>query len=250
MQETSQQNEMIVQFFIENGGNSFLVEGWCLIQFFKWLKEQYITKIIDDLVKICYCNDDNNKNILRRISHNLLFYNKNTKKRSDWIDDSKLQLKKITTKFFNQQNFQLAIAQQGLLQLALQERMNKTVSPLYKRYRYLSEQIYDREPQVLQRKMKNDSDLLYSKKEKVEQLQTPEEAVLNENYEINMMTNDYLQKEIFISQIIITNKLSSEEKNFQQQILNTLKNFHNKSKNRRIRSLQITKLLNFYRQLS
>ncbi|CAD8154417.1 unnamed protein product [Paramecium octaurelia] len=295
---TSQQNEMIVQFFIENDGNSYLVEEWCLIQQQGTLPNQLTNKNSNSLLKqltiwlrsaiamMTMTTIFQEELITKqyKVSHSLLFYNKNTKKRSDWIDDSKLQVKKITTKFLNQQNFQLTIAQQGALEQVLQQRMNRTDSPLYKRCRYMSEQICDRDSQVFQRKMTMDSEQLdqqksnlidntspssannlnrsfisvYSKKEEVELLFTPEEAVLklqdknflDEDYEINMMTNDHVQKEIFISQIMITNKLSTEEKNCQQQTLSTLKNVHKQSKNKRIRSLQITKLLSFYRQLS
>ncbi|CAD8163256.1 unnamed protein product [Paramecium pentaurelia] len=296
---TSQSNEMIVQFFIENDGNSFLVEEWCLIQqqstipnqltsnkknntllkqLTIWLRSAIAMMTMTTIFKEEFITKQ------YKVSHSLLFYNKNTKKRSDWIDDSKLQVKKITTKFLNQQNLQLTIAQQGSLDQVLLKRMNRTESPLYKRCRYLSEQICDKDSQAYQRKMTMDSEQwdqqkshiientspsstnnlnrsfisVYSRKEEVELLFTQEEAALklqdknflDENYEINMMTNDHVQKEIFISQIMITNKLSIQEKNNQQQILNTLKNIHNKSKNRRIRSLQITKLLNFYRQFS
>ncbi|CAD8158200.1 unnamed protein product [Paramecium pentaurelia] len=295
---TSQQNEMIVQFFIENDGNSFLVEEWCLIQQQGTISNQLTNKNSNSLLKqltiwlrsaiamMTMTSIFQEELITKqyKVSHSLLFYNKNTKKRSDWIDDSKLQVKKITTKFLNQQNLQLTIAQQGSLEQVLQQRINRTESPLYKRCRYMSEQIYDKDSQVFQRKMTMDSEQLdqqksnlidntspssannlnrsfisvYSKKEEVELLFTPEEAVLkfqdknflDEDYEINMMTNDHIQKEIFISQIMITNKLSTEEKNCQQQTMSILKNVHNKSKNKRIRSLQITRLLSFYRQLS
>ncbi|CAD8056292.1 unnamed protein product [Paramecium primaurelia] len=295
---TSQQNEMIVQFFIENDGNSFLVEEWCLIQQQGTISNQLTNKNSNSLLKqltiwlrsaiamMTMTSIFQEELITKqyKVSHSLLFYNKNTKKRSDWIDDSKLQVKKITTKFLNQQNLQLTIAQQGSLEQVLQQRINRTESPLYKRCRYMSEQIYDKDSQVFQRKMTMDSEQLdqqksnlidntspssannlnrsfisvYSKKEEVELLFTPEEAVLklqdknflDEDYEINMMTNDHIQKEIFISQIMITNKLSIEEKNCQQQTISILKNVHNKSKNKRIRSLQITRLLSFYRQLS
>lgn len=35
------------------------------------------------------------------LTHSLLFYNKNTKKRSDWLNENSLEVRKIATKLSN-----------------------------------------------------------------------------------------------------------------------------------------------------
>ncbi|CAD8078166.1 unnamed protein product [Paramecium sonneborni] len=292
----AQSNEMIVQFFLEQDGNSFLVEEWCLIQqqsiilnmltgkknitlikqLTIWLRSAIAMMTMTTIFQEEFITKQ------YKISHSFLFYNRNTKKRSDWIDDSKLQIKKISTKFLNQLPFQLTIAQQGQLQIVLSYQKQKIKeSPMFKRSRYLSEQIWTRDQQPCEKKMTMDNEYqdqirldnpprlslntlnrsfvsIYSKKEEVELLFTPEEAALKfkdkvfleGDYEINVMNeDDHTQNELFISQIMLSKKLSNEEKNNQSIQLNSLKKIHQDSKNRRIKSIQIVKLLSFYRQI-
>ncbi|CAD8159585.1 unnamed protein product [Paramecium pentaurelia] len=316
---SSQTNEMIVQFFLEKDGNSFLVEEWSLIQSQSIILNMLTTKKNNSLIKqitiwlrsaiamMTMTTIFQEELITKqyKVTHSLLFYNRNTKKRSDWIDDSKLQVKKISTKFLSQLNFQLTIAQQGQLQNVLQIQKQKiNESPLFKRCRYLSEQIDIKDPQLIERKMTMDTEYqvqqrqenpprmslnnlsfvsIYSKKEEVELLFTPEEAAqklkdkafLEEDYEINLMTGDpmnnklnlsnhgqqlenkssilnfpvCIQNELLISQIMLSQKLSNEEKINQSILLDTLKNIQQESKNKRIRSIQINRLLSFYRQI-
>ncbi|CAD8073524.1 unnamed protein product [Paramecium primaurelia] len=316
---SSQTNEMIVQFFLEKDGNSFLVEEWSLIQSQSIMLNMLTTKKNNSLIKqitiwlrsaiamMTMTTIFQEELITKqyKVTHSLLFYNRNTKKRSDWIDDSKLQVKKISTKFLSQLNFQLTIAQQGQLQNVLQIQKQKiNESPLFKRCRYLSEQIDIKDSQLIERKMTMDTEYqiqqrqenpprmslnnlsfvsIYSKKEEVELLFTPEEAAqklkdkafLEEDYEINLMTGDpmnnklnlsnhgqqqdnksqilnfpvCIQNELLISQIMLSQKLSNEEKINQSILLDTLKNIQQESKNKRIRSIQINRLLSFYRQI-
>ncbi|CAK82518.1 unnamed protein product (macronuclear) [Paramecium tetraurelia] len=318
---SAQTNEMIVQFFLEKDGNSFLVEEWSLIQSQSIMLNMLTAKKNNSLLKqitiwlrsaiamMTMTTIFQEELITKqyKVTHSLLFYNRNTKKRSDWIDDSKLQVKKISTKFLSQLNFQLTIAQQGQLQHVLSIQKQKiNQSPLFKRCRYLSEQIDIRDPQLIERKMTMDAEYqvqlrqenpprmslnnlnlsfvsIYSKKEEVELLFTPEEAAqklkdktfLEEDYEINLMTGDpttnklnlsnhgqqldnksqllllpvCIQNELLISQIMVSQKLSNEDKINQSIILDTLKDIQQASKNRRIRSIQINRLLSFYRQM-
>ncbi|CAD8163315.1 unnamed protein product [Paramecium octaurelia] len=318
---SAQTNEMIVQFFLEKDGNSFLVEEWSLIQSQSIMLNMLTAKKNNSLLKqitiwlrsaiamMTMTTIFQEEQITKqyKVTHSLLFYNRNTKKRSDWIDDSKLQVKKISTKFLSQLNFQLTIAQQGQLQNVLSIQKQKiNQSPLFKRCRYLSEQIDIRDPQLIERKMTMDAEYqvqlrqenpprmslnnlnlsfvsIYSKKEEVELLFTPEEAALKlkdktfleEDYEINLMTGDpttnklnlsnhgqqldnksqllllpvCIQNELLISQIMVSQKLSNEDKINQSILLDSLKDIQQASKNRRIRSIQINRLLSFYRQM-
>ncbi|KAM3136050.1 hypothetical protein pb186bvf_011855 [Paramecium bursaria] len=199
-------NEMILQFFLEQEGQSYLVEEWSLLVSNQQpIKQKQMTIFLRSV--LCMITITNWVYLQGyQVSHSFHFYNKHSKKRGDWANDSQVIYKTIKQDL-KHMKLQLTVAYQGDVINSLQQKQEIFIP----RQRFLSVQ----ESARIKTTRKNTLDTSYSsnlnksfvsvfsKKEDVEILSTPEEAerMLQDgfdqnDYEIQMITENNEEGEL------------------------------------------------------